>query len=122
MESVDAPVGEAAGNGPRDSSQPFLYKATCIGSMEVALLFQYLIIMNLFSGILVFCLFLNQTVTTLLPRVFPALLKLSGVTALSSVPNVIISRSLVSGGNYFSAPFIPPASILIFNCSPFLWV
>lgn len=59
--------------------------------------------------------FFNQTVTTLLPRVFPAPLKLSGVTALRSVPNVIISRSLVSGGNYFSAPFIPPASILIFN-------
>lgn len=60
MGSVDAPVGEAAGNGPRDSSQPFLYKATCIGSMEVALLFQYLIIMNLFSGMLVFLSFFKS--------------------------------------------------------------
>lgn len=33
---VDVPVGEAAGNAPRDNSQPFFCKAICIGSMEIA--------------------------------------------------------------------------------------
>lgn len=54
--------------------------------MKITILFQYLIIMNLSSGTLLFF-FFKQTIRTLLPREFPVLLKLSGITVLNSVPN-----------------------------------
>lgn len=74
---------EVGGSFTHNSSQPFLYKVIYKGSMKIAVLFQYLIIMNLFNGTILsffFFLILNQTVTTLLPKVFPALLKLSEIT------------------------------------------
>lgn len=56
---------EAGGSFAHDSSQPFLYKATYKRSMKIAILFQYLIITNLFNGTTLY--FFNQTITAQLP-------------------------------------------------------
>lgn len=56
---------EAGGSFAHDSSQPFLYKDTYKRSMKIAILFQYLIITNLFNGTTLY--FFNQTITAQFP-------------------------------------------------------
>lgn len=45
---------EARGSFAQDSSQPFLYKAIYKRSTKITILFQYLIIINLFDGTILF--------------------------------------------------------------------